>query len=188
MKNDKNFDSHNGDDEQEFQSFLDLLRSGLPFDEESERAINFEDNDDEYPDLNEHFGTDGLDDDICPAMAAISDIIKEKIESIGFLGLRWSDEEMAMILEKLDYEKSTFTIDLELPEDLSEEEAEMMRMVLPEGKLEVDIMKKPGEEISKENFDLHRPKNLFQKEMKDLVIDFILDKISDKHGNSRKEE
>jgi hypothetical protein len=88
----------------------------------------------------------------------------------------------------MNYEKSTFTIDLEFPEDLSEDEVEVMRAVLPEGKLDVDVMKRPGEEITKENFDLHRPKNLFQKEMKDLVIDFILDKLSNKYGNSNKTE
>ena len=189
MKNDKNFDSHSSDGENEFQSFLNLLRSGLPFDE-NENSSNGDEfhGEDEYPDLNEQFGTNEFDDGMCPAIAAIADIVKEKIESIGFLGLRWSEEEMETILEKMNYEKSTFTIDLEFPEDLSEDEVEMMKVVLPEGKLDVDIMRRPGEEITKENFDLHRPKNLFQKEMKDLVINFILDKLSNKYGNSSKTE
>lgn len=175
MQNNKNFDSHD-DDKEEFQSFLDLLKGGIPFGEDSE--INDEE-DDEYPNLNEHFGTDEFDDDVCPVISAIPDIIEKKIDSIGFLGLNWSDEEMIEILEKMNYEKSVFTLELDFPEDTSDNpEAEVMKLVLPDGKLDINVMKKPGEEITNDNFDNHRPKNLFQSEMKKMVKEIILDKLS----------
>lgn len=174
MQNNKKFNSHDDGKEEEFQSFLDLLKGGIPFGEDSEIS----DDDDEYPDFNEHFRIDEFDDDVCPAMAALPDMIKEKIDSIGFLGLKWSDEEMIEILEKMNYEKSVFTLKIDFPEDtVNDPEVEVMKLVLPEGKLDIDIMKKPDEEITNDNFDDHRPKNLFNSEMKKMVKEIILDKL-----------
>ena len=90
---------------------------------------------------------------------------------------------MIDILKLLNYKKSTYKIQLDLPEDLSVDEKKVMEMIVPEGELEVDIVKKPREKITEENFRDHLPKTVFEKEMKSLVKDFIVGLISKRGGD-----
>ena len=171
MKNDgKNFNS----DDPEFQDFLELLKESMLG--ETDQDL---DEGDEYPNLEEDLDLDEVPDDMCPMMSHISDVLKETVGNLGgFLGLKWEDEEMIEILKLLNYKKSTYKIQLDLPEDLSRDEMEVMKMIVPEGELEVNIVKKPREKITEENFKDHMPKVVFEKEMKNLVKNFIINLIS----------
>lgn len=175
MKNDgKDF---NSSEDPEFQDFLELLKESMLRDEDVDDAELLED--DEYPNLEDELGLNDVPDTECPMMSHISEVLKETVGNLGgFLGLKWEDEEMIAILKLLNYKKSTYKIHLDLPEDLSNDEMEVMKMIVPEGELEVDIVKKPREKITEENFKDHMPKVVFEKEMKNLVKNFIIGLIS----------
>ena len=166
MKNDgKDFN-----EDPEFQDFLELLKESM-LGEGIDQDLSDED---EYPNLEEDLDLDEVPSDVCPMMSHLSETLKDAMSNFGgFLGLKWEDDEMIAILKLLGYKKSTYKIQLELPEDMSNDEKEVMQMIVPEGELEVDIVKKPREKITEENFRDHMPKTVFEKEMKTLVMNFI---------------
>lgn len=181
MKNEKDFN----DEDARFQSFLELLKKGI---RDSDGEVIPED--ELFPDLEDNLGLD-LPEEECPMLAHLSDIINDAVEDIGFLGLRWEDDEMIEILSRLGYEKSTYTLQINFSdEEFSKEEKEFVDFMIPEGNLEVDIVKKSEETITEDNFRDHRPKAVFNREMKKIVSKFIAGLISEDNtnGNDYREE
>ena len=177
----------NSSDDPEFDDFLDLLRSGMMGDDDLS-----DEPDEDYPDLEDDLGLDDVPDEECPMVSHLADIMEAAVERIGFLGLQWEEDEMIEILELLGYKKSVYNIQIDLPGDMSEDEKEVMDIIMPEGQLDVDIVKKPREKITEDNFRDHRPQEVFNREMKKLAVNFITKLISEGKGGSsdgsRKEE
>lgn len=185
----KNEEKDFNDDDAQFQSFLELLKEGM-------RNSDGEEIPEEelFPNLEENLGLSlpGDGEEECPMLSHLSDIINDAVDNIGFLGLRWEDEEMINILSHLGYEKSTYTLQINFSDELefSEEEKAVVDFMIPDGNLDVDIVKKSNEEITEENFRNHRPKEVFNKEMKGIVSKFIMGLISEdtiNDNNNRKE-
>lgn len=177
----------NSSDDSEFDDFLDLLRSGMKGDDDLS-----DEPDEDYPDLEDDLGLDDVPDEECPMVSHLADVFKDALDRIGFLGLQWEEEEMIDILKLLGYKKSVYNIQIDLPGDMSEDEKKVMDIIMPEGQLDVDIVKKPREKITEDNFRDHRPKEVFNREMKKLAVSFITKLISEGKGGSldgsRKEE
>lgn len=179
MNEEKNFKPNSGDDgEEEFQKFLDLIKSGS-FIEDPSFDVG-EGEEDIYPDLLEDDPNliDG-GEELCPAISAITDMIKESVESIGVFGIRWTEEDMIDVLKVLGYKPDVFTIDVDFPDDLNKEERELMEVIIPDNKVEVKIVKKGRKTITKDNFRDFRPKAVFEKEVskfgKNLLIKLLTD-------------
>lgn len=171
----------NSSEDPEFDDFLNLLREGMMNDDEPEE---------DYPNLEEDLGLDDVPDEECPMVGHLEEMIRNALDRVGFLGLKWEEDEMIDILKLLGYKKSVYTIQLDLSDDLSEDEKKVMDIIVPGGSLDVDIVKKPREKITEENFRDHRPQEVFNKEMKNLAKGFITKLILEKGSSdgSRKEE
>lgn len=185
MKEDKNFmPDSNGSNEEDFQKFLEMIKSGdfnFPEYEEGEEVV-----DEEYPDLLEDvddpFSENG---DMCPALSTVMDIVKESVSNIGVLGIRWSEDDMIDVLKAFGYKPSIFTIDIELPDDLNDEERELMQVIIPNSKVEVKIVKKGRVAITKDNFNDYRPKEVFNREISKFGKKLLIKLISE-YGKGEK--
>ena len=171
----------NSSEDPEFDDFLNLLREGVMNDDEPKE---------DYPNLEEDLGLDDIPDEECPMVSQFEEMIREALDKVGFLGLKWEEDEMIDVLKLLGYKKSVYTIQLDLSDDLSEDEKKVMDIMVPGGSLNVDIVKKPREKITEENFRDHRPQEVFNREMKNLVKGFITKLILGEGSSdgSRKEE
>ncbi len=171
----------NSSDDPEFDDFLNLLREGMMNDDEPEE---------DYPNLEEDLGLSDVPDEECPMVGHFEEMIINALDKVGFLGLKWEEDEMIDILKLLGYKKSIYTIQLDLSDDLSEDEKKVMDIIVPGGSLDVDIVKKSREKITEENFRDHRPQEVFNREMKNLAKGFITRLILGEGSSdgSRKEE
>ena len=176
---DKNF---NSSEDPEFDDFLNLLKEGMMNDDDEPSE--------DYPNLEEDLGLGDVPDDECPMVGHLEDMIRNALDKVGFLGLKWEEDEMIDILKLLGYKKSVYTIQLDLSDDLSEDEKKVMDIIVPGGSLDVDIVKKSREKITEENFRDHRPQEVFNREMKNLAKGFITKLILEEGSSngSRKEE
>lgn len=175
---DKNF---NSSEDSEFNDFLNLFQEGM---------VNNDEPSEDYPDIENDLGLNDVPDDECPMVGHLEEIIRNALDKIGFLGLKWEEDEMIDILKLLGYKKSIYTIQLDLSDDLSEDEKKVMDIIVPGGSLDVDIVKKSREKITEENFRDHRPQEVFNREMKNLAKGFITKLILGEGSSdgSRKEE
>lgn len=177
MNSEEKFNPDFPENDNEFQMFLEMIKSG---------AVNFPETEDssagEFPDLMEDLVDPG--ENMCPALSSITDVVKDSIDSIGFLGIRWSDKDMIDVLKALGYKESIYTIELDLPKDMTPEEQEVMGIILPDNKIEVPIVKKGRSKITNENFHEHKPGVVFEREMASLAKSLILDLI-ERHGKGK---
>ena len=171
----------NSSDDPEFDDFLNLLKEGMMNDDEPSE---------DYPDIENDLGLNDVPDEECPMVGHLEEMIRNALDKVGFLGLKWEEDEMIDILKLLGYKKSVYTIQLDLSDDLSEDEKKVMDIIVPGGSLDVDIVKKSREKITEENFRDHRPQEVFNREMKNLAKGFITKLIlgGDSSDGSRKEE
>lgn len=171
----------NSSEDPEFDDFLNLLREGM---------MNDDDPEEDYPNLEEDLGLGDVPDEECPMVGHLEEMIRDALDKVGFLGLKWEEDEMIDILKLLGYKKSVYTIQLDLSDDLSEDEKKVMDIIVPGGSLDVDIVKKSREKITEENFRDHRPQEVFNREMKSLAKGFITKLILGEGSSdgSRKEE
>lgn len=159
---DKNF---NSSEDPEFDDFLNLLKEGMMNDDDEPSE--------DYPDIENDLGLNDVPDEECPMVGHLEEMIRDALDKVGFLGLKWEEDEMIDILKLLGYKKSVYTIQLDLSDDLSEDEKKVMDIIVPGGSLDVDIVKKSREKITEENFRDHRPQEVFNREMKNLAKGFI---------------
>lgn len=182
MNNEKNFNGSGG--EEDFDKFLDMIRNGYDLDasrdDGSENSVDYE-----FPEMSE---LNGIPDDVCPAVSMITDLVKESIDNIGAFGIRWSEEDMIEVLKALGYKQSIFTIEIELPDDLTKNELDLMTTIIPDSKVDVKIVKKGRAKITKDNFNDFRPKVVFEREMASLVKSMIIKSITGDLGYGKGSE
>ena len=182
MNNEKNFNSSGGGED--FEKFLDMIRNGYDFDS-SANGDDGNNIDFEFPEMSE---LNGIPDDVCPAVSMITDLIKESIDNIGAFGIRWSEDDMLEVLKALGYKQGNFTIEIELPDDLSKSELDLMSAIIPDSKVEVKIVKKGRTKITKDNFKDFRPKAVFEREMASLVKSMVIKSITGELGYGKGSE